>query len=413
MEQFISHAISSFRDFGFDAQHQRRRAGGNQPSSLDRVNRQRLREHTRTLLKEEVVRVGGNVATVITDTYLPHERLFEPANRRIAMAPTACRRFAIGSGVLTLLFVATTVEAGQQVVDPDFRATVERPAYRDNGPTVAIDEAHSNFHTAGGQYKPLADLLANDGYHVVASTRTFDRGVIQGIDVLVVANAVVRDNPSSSAFTEEESDAVRDWVRDGGSLLLIADHTPFGSAAEVLARRFGVTMGKGWVFDDVAKPGEITTQLVFSRQNGLLGDHPVLRGRDASEAIHTIRSFSGQSLGVPEGATALMKLSASAREAADTAGLDAEAAAARVTGAAGTRGSRSQSVAGRAQGLAMTFGKGKVVVLGEAALFSAQVVTLKEPDGRQTTFKAGMNVPGNDDRQFALNVMHWLTGRLN
>jgi hypothetical protein len=44
-------------------------------------------------------------------------------------------------------------------------------------------------------------------------------------------------------------------------------------------------------------------------------------------------------------------------------------------------------------------------------MFSAQVVTL--PDGdKQRTFKAGMNVPGNDDRQLALNVLHWLSGLL-
>jgi hypothetical protein len=309
-----------------------------------------------------------------------------------------------------VLLLAETTGAGQQVVDSDFKTTVERPAYRGNGPTVAIDEAHSNFHTAGGQYKPFADLLVNDGYRVVPSTRKFDRNGLQGIDVLVIANAVVRESPSSSAFTEEECDIVRDWVRDGGSLLLIADHTPFGGAAEILAGRFGVTMGKGWVFDEGTKPGEIATQLVFSRQNRLLGEHPIIRGRDAAETIQTVRSFSGQSLGVPTGATALMILSPSAREAADNAALDAEAAAARLND--GERGSRSRSVGGQAQGLAMTFEKGRVVVLGEAALFSAQVVTLKEPDGRQTTFKAGMNVPGNDDRQFALNVVHWLSGLL-
>ena len=53
----------------------------------------------------------------------------------------------------------------------------------------------------------------------------------------------------------------------------------------------------------------------------------------------------------------------------------------------------------------------RVVVLGEAAMFSAQVVTLPQGD-RQVTFKAGMNAPGNDDRQFALNVGHWLSGLL-
>ena len=41
---------------------------------------------------------------------------------------------------------------------------------------------------------------------------------------------------------------VERWVRNGGALLLIADHTPFGSAAHDLALRFGVDMGRGYVF---------------------------------------------------------------------------------------------------------------------------------------------------------------------
>ena len=52
----------------------------------------------------------------------------------------------------------------------------------------------------------------------------------------------------------------------------------------------------------------------------------------------------------------------------------------------------------------MTFGEGKLVVLGEAGLLSAQV----DPLG----FKMGMNSPGNHNRQFALNVFHWLSGAL-
>jgi hypothetical protein len=63
---------------------------------------------------------------------------------------------------------------------------------------------------------------------------------------------------------------------------------------------------------------------------------------------------------------------------------------------------------GRAQGIAMPFGKGRLAMFGEGAMFSAQVATLEgEP------FKVGMNVPGNDDRQFALNVMHWLAYLIN
>ena len=56
----------------------------------------------------------------------------------------------------------------------------------------------------------------------------------------------------------------------------------------------------------------------------------------------------------------------------------------------------------------MPFGKGRIAVFGEAAMFSAQVTTL---NGQ--SMKMGMNVPGNDDRQFALNVMHWLARLIN
>jgi len=307
--------------------------------------------------------------------------------------------------VVCLLHV-TASHAQQQIIDPDFKVTVEKPAYEKNGPTVAIDEAHSNFHTAGGQYKPLADLLTNDGYRIVASTRKFESEVLSGVNVLVVANANAR-NFTDPAFTEAECDVVRDWVQNGGALLLIADHAPFGTSAANLAARFGVTMGKGWVFEPTAD--SVTTQLVFSRENGLLGEHPIFRGRDSSEAVSTVKSFTGQSLGVPERGVALLKLSATAREAPSTNDLDAEAAARTKDAPEGQRGSHSQPVTGRVQGLAMTFGNGRVVVLGEAALFSAQIITLPSGD-RKVTFKAGMNAGGNDNRQFALNVMHWLSG---
>lgn len=188
---------------------------------------------------------------------------------------------------LALVPAGMRLFAQQQLVDADFKASVETPAYSGSGPVVAIDEAHSNFHTAGGQYKPFADLLTADGYKVIASNQKFDAVVPGGIDVLVIANArnmaaILAGDLSMSALTDSECDVVRDWVRSGGSLLLIADHAPFGNAAESLGRRFGVTMGKGWTFDR-AEAGGITTQLDFSLENGLLGDHVILRGRNSAE----------------------------------------------------------------------------------------------------------------------------------
>jgi hypothetical protein len=284
----------------------------------------------------------------------------------------------------------------QQSVDPSFMTTVEAPAFPKGGPTVAIDEAHQNFHTASGGYSPLARLLQQDGHRVIAFDKRFGGSTMSGIGVLVIANARGSD-PKSSAFTDEECEAVDAWVRRGGSLLLIADHAPFGFFAEKLAWKFGVRMGQGWVFQPSGST--ITTQLVFSRDNGLLGQHAILRGRNAAEEVKTLKSFTGQSLSVPGGATVLMKLGTDAREAPNTAVLNAEAAA-RKQGAATKE---STPVGERAQGLAMTVGKGRVVILGEAAMLSAQVVTI----GGQT-IKAGMNAPGNNNRQFALNLFRWL-----
>ena len=60
--------------------------------------------------------------------------------------------------------------------------------------------------------------------------------------------------------------------------------------------------------------------------------------------------------------------------------------------------------AGRHKAWHSALGKGRVVVMGEAAELSAQVVGDNE--------KFGMNVPGLDNRQMAINIMHWLSGLL-
>jgi hypothetical protein len=66
---------------------------------------------------------------------------------------------------------------------------------------------------------------------------------------------------------------------------------------------------------------------------------------------------------------------------------------------------------GRCMGLAFRLGRGRVVVTGEAAMLSAQVVTEESADGK-STHPWGMNWPGLDNRQLALNVARWLTGAL-
>jgi hypothetical protein len=307
---------------------------------------------------------------------------------------------------LVLVAAVTAPLHAQQVADTSFDMSVARPAHTTRRPNVLLDEAHNNFHTASGRYLPWANLMRNDGVNVSPSTAVISAAVLKGVDVFVISNpvapgmaaagATAATATSAPAFTSAECDALAEWVRGGGALLLIADHAPFGSAAETLAKRFGVDFGKGFAFDTAHHlEGRGTSMLVFEKDL-LGGPHPILNGRDANERIRLVVSFTGQSMSIPNGATPLLKLSPTARESASREDL-----------AAG----RSQPAAGRAQGIAFTFGRGRVVMLGEAAMMSAQLA-----GGAQATlaapFTMGMNMPGTDDKQFALNVMRWLTGAL-
>src|SRR5687768_17691420 len=120
--------------------------------------------------------------------------------------------FAV-SLILVLSSCLSSDVVAQQVADSTFRPPIERPAYRiGSGPTVLIDEAHANFHTASGRYFPFAELLRRDGYVVKASAEILTPHVLRDAAVLVSANA-------RQAFTPSEVAVVRDWLHGGGALL--------------------------------------------------------------------------------------------------------------------------------------------------------------------------------------------------
>src|SRR6185369_9670290 len=127
--------------------------------------------------------------------------------------------------------------------------------------------------------------------------------------------------------------------------------------------------------------------IVYTRESGRLADHPVTRGRDESERVNKVITFTGQSLRGPADSVAFLKLADTARDAMPGPNPN------------------PVSAAGRAQGIALSFGKGRVIVLGEAGMLSAQVAGAQQ-------MKFGMNRPGIDNRQLALNIMHWLSGKL-
>ena len=161
-------------------------------------------------------------------------------------------------------------QGGGQRPDPNFDVSVALPAYTDKHPSVLFDEAHQNFHTASGRYKVFADLVTNDGYRVVPNKEVLTPERLVDRDILVIANAMADRETAKSAFTESECDCVQNWVKAGGSLLLITDHEPFGSASEELGKRFGVEMSL-LVAGDPAN--ETNEGLLFSREKNQLEDH--------------------------------------------------------------------------------------------------------------------------------------------
>jgi len=299
------------------------------------------------------------------------------------------------------LTALTAVASAQRIVDPKFDTTIAKPAYASQGPRVLFDEAHHNIHTASGLYKPLADLLTADGYRVVPNTLKFTLQLLKRYEILVISNALgaaalfppEASNPSftpeasNPAFTDQEADTVRDWVHAGGALLLIADHAPMGASNAGLAQRFGVEMSNAQTIDpeNTTPGGETPGFIVYTRERGL-GDHAITNGRNAAERVGAVITFVGQSLKGPAGAVAYMQLSETARDVVRGSG-------------------QNTSAAGRTQGLAMSKGKGRVVVLAEAGMLSAQ---LAGPN--KAAF--GMNRPGNDNRQLALNILHWLSRKI-
>ena len=295
------------------------------------------------------------------------------------------------AAICALIFlIAPTV--AQQQPDPEFDTSVANPAYKKEGPRVMFDEAHHNFHTTEGRYKPFVDLVLNDGYRVVRNRQPFTKTSLSSYKILVISNALGAEEDDdagadNSAFTDEECQAVQDWVKNGGALLLIADHAPFGGAAATLASRFGVDMSKGYTSDPENSVSGSPSTLIFSRENKLLTSHPITEGRDEKERINLVRTFTGQSLKGPEGSVSILTLSG---RATDSPGGDAQT---------------SVSAAGRSQAVALKFGKGRVLVQGEATMLSAQLAGAEKR-------KLGMNVPGSDNKQYALNLMHWLAGLL-
>jgi hypothetical protein len=280
---------------------------------------------------------------------------------------------------------------------------------------VLLDQAHFNTHTLEGRYRPLARVARRDGYQIKTLTGPISERSLARARILVIASALNERNrrreapartdwslPTPSAFSAAEISVVREWVRAGGSLLVLADHMPFAGAAAALVAEYGVRFENTFAMDESRErelgdaSQAIAHATVFRRSDGTLADHPISNGRDASERVDAVATFAGHAFRADAAFSPLLVL-----------GPSTVALAPRVAWQFPPDTPRS-SASGWLQAATRRFGQGRVAIFGEAGLFGVQNTGTKSGE------PVGMNAPeAEQNPQFLLNLLHWLSGILD
>jgi hypothetical protein len=281
----------------------------------------------------------------------------------------------------------------QQVPDTNFVYKIMQPAYQmGKGSLVLIDRSHHNFHTREGGFAPFSKLLVQDGYRVLSLDKPIlTKKVLMGCNIFVIANALDSVNseewalPTPSAFSKNEIENLRGWVKNGGSLFLIADHMPFAGAATELGKAFGFEFLNGFAFT-----GQRTwPPSTFSVKRGNLPESPIIKGLKSYEKIDSVATFTGSAFKAPKEAIPVLSFRKGDYSLQpDTAWVF-------------NKKTPNQDLTDYCQGAILKYGKGRVALFGEAAMFTAQLAN--------GTIRAGFNseaAPQN--AQFLLNLIHWL-----
>jgi hypothetical protein len=310
------------------------------------------------------------------------------------------------ASMVTRLLSMGAIASAQQVVDTTYRPLANARHARVTGPrsVVVIDQAHHNFHTAGGRYLPFARLLQDAGYVVRPGMARYDSTTLASVGVLVIANAVNAANeagqnwrlPILPAFDASEIASISAWVKRGGSLWIIADHMPFAGAAADLGRAVGVIWLDGFALPDRQAPDPRTGDypITFRRSNGSLGAIPPVEG--SPERIDSVVTFTGSAFRFAPGV----------RVGVDAWPLFTFRSPTRVwlPRVAWAFGDSVAWVSGDGllQGALLRVGLGRVAAFGEAAMFSAQ----RKGPGRTPM---GMNAPeAAENARFTIAVLRWL-----
>jgi uncharacterized protein (DUF2249 family) len=242
---------------------------------------------------------------------------------------------------------------------------------------------------------PLIEVLKKDGYRIKPLNDSISKLTLDKSKILIIIGALHKTNigkwklPTPSALSENEILELLNWIDEGGSLLLVADHMPFPGAISKLSYHLGVEWFNGFVIDSI-NWGMST----FTKRDSTLSNHPLLNGRNKTEKVNSVETYYGSGFKLMDSTiTGLFSfdnpdiVSYQTKEAwkmyPDTPIIPSDQLF---------------------QAAVMKRGQGRVAFIGEASLFSAQLV------GKNRT-PVGINFENdNQNLQFVLNLLHWLSG---
>jgi hypothetical protein len=305
-------------------------------------------------------------------------------------------------GYLTIT-VVLLLNSCQGYVVPTYSESSD-PAFNDVArPVIVFAEGHNNFGDNRDSFSAeMEQFLASEGFDLKQHMGAITREALKGVSILHTDNALAPENqdnwtlPTPSAFTHEEISIIYDWVHDGGSLLMVIEHMPFGGSYEDLAKAFNVETSNGFAVDERLLNGyseEIISNagwFVFRQDNGTLGDHPILTGRQPHERIEFVAADVGSAFRLAEHAVSLMTFGSNAISLEPSVSWRFDSTTPR------------RSVSGWSQAGVMKVGKGRLAVLGDNFLIipPSQLESEKEV------------LFGSYHPQFTVNVYRWLSGQL-
>jgi hypothetical protein len=178
---------------------------------------------------------------------------------------------------------------------------------------------------------------------------------------------------------------------------------PLAGSAAKLAAAFGAQFIDGFAYrgfpagaDSVTRAAMMSQPTLFVTEDGTLAAHSIVRGRDSTERVTQVRSFTGQPFRLDvTGAQPVLLLPDDYISLEPRVAWQFEPT------------TPVRPVGGWLQGATLRVGRGRVAFFGEAAMFSAQVAG---PQRRPM----GMNAPmAEQNARFVLNTLHWLTGLID